>query len=84
MTQEMTPEQIQMEINGLKNILAQRDNDALEAMDQLVVQVANCKSILSLTQVIFDCLRSFAESAQRRIELRAALRELIEQLEPEE
>ncbi len=84
MTQEMTPEEIQTEINGLKNILAQRDNDALEAMDELVVAVADCKSIISLTQAIFDCLRSFREAAATRISLRAQLRELIEQLEPEE
>lgn len=80
----MTQEEIQTEINGLKNILAQRDNDALEAIDKLVVAVSECKSLISLTQVIFDCMRSFYESASQRIQLRTALRELAEQLEPEE
>lgn len=80
----MTQDEIQMEINGLKNILAQRDNDALEAIDKLVVAVTECKSLISLTQVILDCLRTFYESASQRIRLRTTLRELIEQLEPEE
>lgn len=80
----MTQDEIRTEINSLKNILAQRDNDALEAIDKLVVAVSECKSIISLTQVIFDCMGSFYESATRRIQLRTALRELAEQLEPEE
>ena len=80
----MTQDEIQTEINGLKNILAQRDNDALEAIDKLVVAVTECKSLISLTQVILDCLRAFYESASQRIQLRTMLRELIEQLEPEE
>ena len=80
----MTQDEIQTEINGLMNILAQRDNAALEAIDKLVVAVTECKSLISLTQVILDCLRAFYESASQRIQLRTMLRELIEQLEPEE
>ena len=80
----MTQDEIQIEINSLKNLLAQRDNDALEAIDKLVVAVTECKSLLSLTQVILDCLKSFYEAASERIALRTQLRELIGQLETEE
>lgn len=76
-----TRDEIQSEINGLKNLLAQRDNDALEAIDTLVVGVAECTNILKLPQLIFDTLKDFYETAKARIELRTKLRELIEQLE---
>lgn len=76
-----TRDEIQSEINGLKNLLAQRDNDALEAIDTLVVGVAECTNIFKLPQLIFDTLKDFYETAKARIELRTKLRELIEQLE---
>lgn len=80
----MEPDEIQSEINGIKNLLAQRDNDALEAIDKLVVGVAECESILSLPQLIFDCLKAFYETAVHRIALREKVRELIAQLEDAE
>lgn len=76
-----TRDEIQFEINGLKNLLAQRDNDALEAIDTLVVGVAECTSVLELPQLVFDTLKSFYEMAKVRIDLRKQVRELIEQLE---
>lgn len=76
-----TRDEIQTEINGLKNLLAQRDNDALEAIDTLVVGVAECTNVLKLPQLIFDTLKSFYEAAKVRIGLRTQVRELIEQLE---
>lgn len=73
----MTQSEIMSEINALKNLLEQRDNDALEAIDELVVAVKECKSVLNLTSAIMQCLTQFYESAKERIALRARLRELI-------
>ena len=80
----MTRDEIQTEINGLKNLLAQRDNDALEAIDTLVVGVDECTNILKLPQLIFDTLASFYEASKTRIALRTKLRELIAELEEAE
>lgn len=77
----MTRDEIQTEINGLKNLLAQRDNDALEAIDRLVAGVADCTSILKLPQLVFDILVEFRETAKTRIALREKLRELAAELE---
>ena len=76
----MTREEIETEIRSLKNILEQRDNDALEAMDQFVVVVKE-GSLVSLLQAIRTTLESFYDSAKNRIALRAELRELIGQLD---
>lgn len=76
----MTRDDIQAEINGLKNLLEQRDNDALEAIDTLVVGVAECSNILRLPQLISDTLRSFYETAKIRIGLRTQIRELMARL----
>lgn len=76
-----TRDEIQSEINGLKNLLAQRDNDALEAIDTLVVGVAECKNVLQIPQLIIDTLKSFYETAKVRIGLRTELREKMAELE---
>ena len=77
----MTRDETQAEINGLKNLLAQQDDDALEAIDTLAANVAECTNILKLPQLIFDTLKEFYESAKHRIELRTKLRELIADLD---
>lgn len=79
-----TRDEIQTDINGLKNLLAQRDNDALEAIDKLVVGVAECTNVLKLPQLILDTLKGFYESAKVRIDLREKLRELMKELEEAE
>lgn len=76
----MTREEIETEIRSLKNILEQRDNDALEAMDKFVVVVKE-GSLVSLLQAIRTTLESFYDSAKDRIALRTRLRELIGQLD---
>ena len=77
----MTRDEAQAEINGLSNLLAQRDNDALEAIDALVAGVSECTSALKLPQLILDTLSSFRETAKTRIALREKLRELVSELE---
>lgn len=73
--------EIQADITAVKNLLAQRDNDALEAIDKLVVGVAECESILNLPQLVFDCLKEFYQTAKSRIGLREQVRALIAELE---
>ena len=73
--------EIQADITAVKNILAQRDNDALEAIDKLVVGVAECTNILNLPQLVFDCLKDFYQTAKNRIALREQVRALIAELE---
>ena len=77
------PQEIQGEITGLINLLSQRDNDALEAIDKLVIAVSDCESPQHLGEAILECLPDFAASARNRIALRTEVRELIAELEPE-
>lgn len=77
----MTRDETQAEINGLKNLLAQQDDAALEAIDTLAANAAECTNILKLPQLIFDTLAAFRETAENRIALRAKLRGLITDLD---
>lgn len=75
-----TREELQSELNALLDLIAQRDNDALEAIDQLVVAAA-AGSVTTLVKTIIETLKSFAETCQARIELRDKIREIKQKLE---
>lgn len=71
--------ELEAELRGLKNLIEQRDNDALEAIDKLVVAAA-AGSVTSLVKTIIETLKDFAETCQARIDLRAKIREVTEEL----
>lgn len=71
--------ELEAELRGLKNLIEQRDNDALEAIDKLVVAAA-AGSVTSLVKTIIETLKDFAETCQARIDLRTKIREVTEEL----
>lgn len=72
--------ELEAELRALKDLIGQKDNDALEAMDELVVAAA-AGSVTTLIKTIIDTLKDFAETCQARIELRAKIREVTAEIE---
>lgn len=68
-------EELETEKRGLIQTLEQDDNDALEAIDQLIVALAAGK-VSSIISTLIDLGKEFVEKCQNRIDIRAKVREV--------